>query len=157
MEIGKNPLGSWIQISAGSAGSWDFLENLVWFRTDLNLLWQGDINAINYNRNKWRIFLILVRIWNQRKRWLRYWHMSGGGYWVLKVCVWGWVLWCNIYAEFEPNRTGSVSKWPKFDRFDVEWPIWDYQLHWFIFWNLKSGALRDHQIKPIENQAQSQT
>ena len=24
MEIGKNPLGSWIQISAGSAGSWDF-------------------------------------------------------------------------------------------------------------------------------------
>ena len=44
------------------------------------------------------------------------------GHWVLKVGVWGDLIWYNIYAEFEPNGKGSVPKLPKFDRFDVEWP-----------------------------------
>ena len=28
---------------------------------------------------------------------------------VLKVGVWGGLIWCNIYAEFQPNRKWSVS------------------------------------------------
>ena len=44
------------------------------------------------------------------------------GHRVLKVGVWGDLIWHNIYAEFQPNRKGSVSKWPKFARFGVEWP-----------------------------------
>ena len=77
MKIGKNPLGSWIQGSAGSAGSWAFSRNFgLLKKTELNRTWNGDIIAIIYNRNKWCISLILVRIWNQRKRWLGSWHMS---------------------------------------------------------------------------------
>ena len=45
------------------------------------------------------------------------------GYWVLKVGVWGGLTWCSVNAKFEPNRKGSVLKRPKFDRFDVEWPM----------------------------------
>ena len=33
-------------------------------------------NTIGYSRNSWCIFLSLVRISIQRKRWLRSWHMS---------------------------------------------------------------------------------
>ena len=39
--------------------------------------WKGDINAISYNRNKWCIFLILARFWNQRKRQLGSYYLSG--------------------------------------------------------------------------------
>ena len=77
MKIGKISLWSWIQGSAGSAGSWAFFSK---FRFGKVQNWigreRGIIKAISYNRNNWCIFLILVRIWNQRKRWLGSWHMS---------------------------------------------------------------------------------
>ena len=77
MKIGKKSLGSWIQGSAGFAGSWAFFSKF-WYGKKQNSIgmWKGNIYAISYNRNKWCIALILVRIWNQWKRWLVSWHMS---------------------------------------------------------------------------------
>ena len=37
---------------------------------------KGNINAISYNRNKSCIFIILIRMRNQWKRWLGSWRMS---------------------------------------------------------------------------------
>ena len=56
-----------------------FRDFFVCYSTKLNRTWKGVINARSYNRNKWYIFLILVRIWNQRKRCLGSWQMSRCG------------------------------------------------------------------------------
>ena len=53
-----------------------FSQNFGLVKTELNRTRKADINAISCNRNKWCIFLILARIWNQRKRWLGSSHIS---------------------------------------------------------------------------------
>ena len=53
-------------------------------------------------------------------------------HWLLKLNVWGGLIWSNIYAEVKPNRKGSVSKWSKFDRFDMEWPKDKAGRDWYV-------------------------
>ena len=70
MNLDKNPFGSWIQgfgIQAGYINRDIFLGVLVRQRTKLSHMWKFDINAISYDRNKWCIFFILLRILIQRK------------------------------------------------------------------------------------------
>ena len=67
-------LGSRVQQDLQDLGH--FSQNFGFVTARIESDVKGDINAISYSRNKWRIFLILVRIWNQRKRWLGSWYMS---------------------------------------------------------------------------------
>ena len=77
LKVARNPLQSWIQFSAGSAGSLHFSQNFGLVKDNRIGCARGIyINAISTKRNKWCIFLIWVKIWNQRKRWLGSWHMS---------------------------------------------------------------------------------
>ena len=81
-----------------------FPRNFGLIKEKLNRMWRGDINDISYNRNKWCIFLTLVRIWNQRKRWLGSWHMSAIHYIIysssLQSCVRRWRK--NNYGRWLP-------------------------------------------------------
>ena len=81
MKVGKSRLGSWIQGSWILTRSFTFFTKIWWAEGQK---WVGrgrgiGIYAISYKRNKSCIFLILVRIWIQRKGWLGSWHMCGIG------------------------------------------------------------------------------
>ena len=110
IKIYKNPLGSWIQGSAGSVGSLAFFRNIGWIKAKLNQTWKRDIEAISYNRNKWCIFLVLVTILNQRKRWLGSWHMSGYDLQFLRI-IRTFSTWF-FYPLNARYKVSSCYQWP---------------------------------------------
>ena len=98
MRIGKNTLGSWIQGSAGSAGSWTFFSKFWFGKGHLNRTWKVDMNAINYNRNNWCIFLNFGQDLESKKK------MVGI---LANVCLRGTIRTWEAHSRYDITHAGN--------------------------------------------------
>ena len=68
-ELGSSIPGSWQYL-------WHFSRNLGEIKNRIKWEVIGAMSKNKGNRNNWCVFLIVIRIWIQRKGWLGSWHMS---------------------------------------------------------------------------------